>query len=52
MPGQQIEVEFRYEQRQFRLLVRDDGKGIEATFLTAEGVQGTSAFMACASAPS
>ncbi len=38
--AQQIEVEFRYEQRQFRLLVRDDGKGIEATFLTAEGRAG------------
>jgi signal transduction histidine kinase len=38
--AQQIEVEFRYEQRQFRLLVRDDGKGIEATFLTSEGRAG------------
>jgi len=38
--AQQIEVEFRYDQRQFRLRVRDDGKGIEATFLTAEGRAG------------
>jgi len=26
--------------RQLRLRVRDDGKGIDATFLTAEGVRG------------
>jgi len=38
--AEQIEVEFRYDQRQFRLRVRDDGKGIEATFLTAEGRTG------------
>ena len=35
--AQQIEVEFRYDERQFRLRVRDDGKGIDATYLTAEG---------------
>jgi signal transduction histidine kinase len=38
--AQQIEVEFRYDQRQFRLRVRDDGKGIEPTLLTAEGRAG------------
>jgi signal transduction histidine kinase/ligand-binding sensor domain-containing protein len=38
--AQQIEVEFRYDQRQFRLRVRDDGKGIEPTLLTAEGRTG------------
>jgi signal transduction histidine kinase len=38
--AQQTEVEFRYDQRQFRLRVRDDGKGIDATFLTAEGRTG------------
>jgi len=38
--AQRIEVEFRYDQRQFRLRVRDDGKGIDATFLTAEGRTG------------
>jgi signal transduction histidine kinase/ligand-binding sensor domain-containing protein len=38
--AQQIEVEFRYDERQLRLRVRDDGKGIEATFLTAEGRAG------------
>ncbi|MGD0490550.1 MAG: ATP-binding protein [Steroidobacteraceae bacterium] len=36
----QIEVEFRYDERQLRLRVRDDGKGIDATFLTAEGRTG------------
>jgi signal transduction histidine kinase/ligand-binding sensor domain-containing protein len=38
--AQQIEVAFRYDQRQFRLRVRDDGKGIDATFLTVEGRTG------------
>jgi signal transduction histidine kinase/ligand-binding sensor domain-containing protein len=38
--AQQIEVEIRYDQRQFRLRVRDDGKGIDATILTAEGRTG------------
>ncbi len=36
----QIEVEFRYDEQQLRLRVRDDGKGIDATFLTAEGRTG------------
>jgi signal transduction histidine kinase len=38
--AKQIEVEFRYDDRQLRLRVRDDGKGIDATFLTAEGRAG------------
>jgi signal transduction histidine kinase len=38
--AQQIEVEFRYDRQQFRLRVRDDGKGIDDTFLTAEGRAG------------
>ena len=38
--AQQIEVEFRYDQRQFRLRVRDDGKGMDAKFLAAEGRAG------------
>jgi signal transduction histidine kinase/ligand-binding sensor domain-containing protein len=38
--AQQIEVEFRYDERHFRLRVRDDGKGIDATSLTAEGPAG------------
>jgi signal transduction histidine kinase/ligand-binding sensor domain-containing protein len=38
--AQQIEVEFRYDQRCFRLRVRDDGKGIDTAFQTAEGRTG------------
>ena len=38
--AQQIEVEFRYDKRRFRLRVLDDGKGIDAMFLTAEGRAG------------
>ena len=38
--AQRIEVEFRYDERQLRLRVRDDGKGIDAIFLTAEGRTG------------
>jgi signal transduction histidine kinase len=38
--AQQIEVEFRYDERQLRLRVRDDGMGIDATFLRAEGRTG------------
>jgi signal transduction histidine kinase len=38
--AKQIEVEFRYDKRQLRLRVRDDGKGMDATFLTAEGRAG------------
>ena len=35
-----IEVEIRYESRQFRLHVRDDGKGIDADVLKAGGRSG------------
>jgi signal transduction histidine kinase/ligand-binding sensor domain-containing protein len=38
--AKQIEVEFRYDERQLRLRVRDDGKGIDAKFLAAEGRAG------------
>jgi signal transduction histidine kinase/ligand-binding sensor domain-containing protein len=38
--AQRIEVEFRYDEQQLRLRVRDDGKGIDATFLTGEGYTG------------
>jgi signal transduction histidine kinase len=38
--AKQIEVELRYDQRQLRLRVRDDGKGIDPVFLTAEGRAG------------
>jgi len=35
--AKQIEVELRYEERQLRLRIRDDGKGIDPKFLTTEG---------------
>ena len=35
--AKQIEVELRYNERQLRLRIRDDGKGIDSNFLTAEG---------------
>jgi NO-binding membrane sensor protein with MHYT domain len=36
----QIEVEIRYDERQLRLRVRDDGKGIDPQFLSEEGRAG------------
>jgi signal transduction histidine kinase len=38
--AKQIEVELRYDERQLRLRIRDDGKGIAPQFLTAEGREG------------
>jgi signal transduction histidine kinase len=38
--AKQIEVELRYDEWQFSLRVRDDGKGIDPEILTAEGRQG------------
>jgi signal transduction histidine kinase len=38
--AKQIEVELRYDERQLRLRIRDDGKGIDPQFLTAEGREG------------
>jgi signal transduction histidine kinase len=38
--AQQIEVEVRYDQRQFRLRVRDDGKGIDPKHLNEDGRPG------------
>jgi signal transduction histidine kinase len=38
--AQRIEVELRCDKRQLRLRIRDDGKGIDSTFLTAEGRAG------------
>jgi signal transduction histidine kinase len=35
-----IEVELRYDERQIRLRVRDDGKGIDSELLRAEGREG------------
>jgi signal transduction histidine kinase/ligand-binding sensor domain-containing protein len=38
--AKQIEVELRYDERQLRLRIRDDGRGIDPNFLTAEGRAG------------
>ena len=38
--GQQVEVEIRYENEQFRLRVRDDGKGIDPAVLSARAHEG------------
>ncbi len=38
--AKQIEVEIRYDNEQFRLRVRDDGKGIDATVLSAHSREG------------
>ena len=35
-----IEVEIRYEEQQFRLRIRDDGKGIDPELLSAGGREG------------
>jgi len=38
--AKEIEVELRYDARQFRFRIRDDGKGIAQEYLTAEGREG------------
>jgi signal transduction histidine kinase/ligand-binding sensor domain-containing protein len=38
--AQRIEVELRYDERQLRLRVRDDGKGIDPKFLNKDGRAG------------
>ena len=38
--AKQIEVELRYNSRQFRLRIRDDGKGIAPEYLAVEGREG------------
>jgi len=35
--AKQIEVNLRYDERRLRLRIRDDGKGIDPEFLTADG---------------
>jgi nitrate/nitrite-specific signal transduction histidine kinase len=35
-----VEVEVRYDSDEFRLRVRDDGKGIDQTVLAARGIKG------------
>jgi len=38
--AQQIEVEIRYDKEQFRLRVRDDGKGVDPAVLSRQGSEG------------
>ena len=38
--ARQIEVEIRYDNQQFRLRVRDDGKGIDTVVLSGQGPGG------------
>ncbi len=38
--ARQIEVEIRYDNEQFRLRVRDDGKGIDTVVLSGQGPRG------------
>ena len=38
--GRRVEVEIHYDSDEFRLRVRDDGKGIDQTVLAAQGVEG------------
>ena len=38
--ARQVEVEIRYDDREFRLRVRDDGKGIDPAVLSGEGREG------------
>ena len=38
--AERVEVEIRYNSDEFRLRVRDDGKGIDKTVLAARGVEG------------
>ena len=38
--AKQVEVEIRYDDDQFRLRVRDDGKGMDAAVLSSHGLEG------------
>ena len=38
--AKQIEVEIRYDNEQFRLRVRDDGKGVDPAILSSQGSKG------------
>ena len=35
-----VEVEIRYDDEQFRLRIRDDGKGIDPVVLASQGIEG------------
>jgi hypothetical protein len=49
--SQRIEVQIRYDDLQFGMCVRDDGKGIKPKVLAHNGTQATSACAAWANAP-
>ena len=49
--ARQVEVEIQYDDRQFRLRVRDNGKGIDPGFSVETGAPDITACMACANAP-
>ena len=49
--ARQVEVEIRYENEQFRLRVRDDGKGLIQRFSRATAVRDTMACPVCGNAP-
>jgi signal transduction histidine kinase len=36
----QVEAEIRYDDKEFRLRVRDDGKGIDPAVLASQGIEG------------
>ena len=38
-PGR-VEVEIRYDDKEFRLRLRDDGKGIDPAVLASQGIEG------------
>ena len=46
-----VEVEIHYDDEQFRLRVRDDGKGIDPKVLAPRGSTGTMGCAACRNAP-
>ncbi len=47
----QVEVEIRYDNEQFRLRVRDDGKGIDPAVLASQSSERHLACPACGNAP-
>jgi len=49
--ARQIEVEIRYDERQFRVRVRDDGKGIDPTILKGDELAGHFGLHASMNAP-
>ena len=49
--ARKIEVEIRYDDEQFRLRVRDDGKGIDPAVLSRQALRGTMACLVCGNAP-